>query len=100
MIWKISSVDSIKDVLNDYKYDYDQIISHWKRKGSVSMNESNSFVLLDRNEIYAIKFGTDLYLDTLFPYDKMERDCAFLPNVKTILDISRRDEKIQTIFNI
>lgn len=47
----IGRYDSFKDVLNDYKYDYDEIVSHWKRKGFVSVSESHSFILLDRDEI-------------------------------------------------
>lgn len=99
---------SFKDVLDAHGYNYNQVILHWKNKKHVNINETNSFISIDdKDEIYVIKFGCSLYVDTSYPYE-MVRSAApystdvggFLSNIKNVLDISRRDEKIKSIFNI
>lgn len=96
---------SFKDVLDTHGYNYNQVILHWKNKRHVKINETNSFIAIDdEDEIYVIKFGRSLYVDTSYPYEMIKvgigRSNGFLSNIKNVLDISRRDEKIKSIFNI
>ncbi len=93
---------SFKEVLTIYGYDYKQVISHWKNRRYVQPYSTNSFILLDdSNEIYAIKFGRNLFIDINYRYENLDpTKFSFLVNIKNILDIVRRDEKIKAVINI
>lgn len=92
----IGYYDSFKSALEAYGYDYNRIKSWWRKKGILSV-EKNQFVYIDeQNNIGAIKFGYLLYIDLSYDNNKF----YFYPNIKNIIEVLNRDEKIKTITNI
>ncbi len=92
----VCQYESFKDVVKSYGYDYNGIKSYWKKKGILSV-EINQFIHIDDNDnIGAMKFGNILFIDLNDKNDKF----YFYPNIKTIVEVFIRDEKIKTIINI